>query len=109
MKECIRKEITVLKVLIWGRKLLVLQSQIEFYGSTDKLLSNKIFNHKTDNLLPQMTILSTVITYFLLKYFRDDVTKQLHISTTCNIRAPDKRYIEENSKILFLNTSLTNA
>ena len=52
MNECIRMGITELKIVIWGWKLSVLWSKIAFYSSAHA-------PHKTDNLPPQMTILSS--------------------------------------------------
>ena len=46
--------ITVLKIIIYGRKLSVLWSQIAFYDS------HYIYDHQTDDLPRQMTILKTV-------------------------------------------------
>ena len=65
MANCIRKRITVLKIVIWGGKLLVLWSQIAFYGLAGMSI------HKTDDLPPQMTVLSIAIP-FLMECLRQE-------------------------------------
>ena len=61
MRKLIRIGITVLKIDLWGGKLLVVWSQIAFYGYADMSLLNEISDHKTDDLPPPMSILSAVI------------------------------------------------
>ena len=60
MKKCIRMGITVLKIVLWGGKLLVLWSQTAFMTLLVCRRQTK-FPTKKKKLLPQMTILSTVI------------------------------------------------
>ena len=56
MNKSIRKGITTFKIVIWGGKLSVLHSEVTFYCH-----KNKICDHKTPNLPPQITILVTII------------------------------------------------
>ena len=61
MNKCIRIGITAFKFVIWGIKSAVLRSQIMVYGSADASPQNKISDHKTADLPPQMTNLNAVI------------------------------------------------
>ena len=53
--------IIIFKIFIWGGVSSVLWSEITFDGSADALPSNKIYDHKTNDIPPQMKILNTVI------------------------------------------------
>ena len=55
VKKRIRMGITILEIIIWGGKSLFLWSQI-----AEASPSNYFSDHKTNDLSPQMTILSTV-------------------------------------------------
>ena len=57
MENCIRMGITVLKIVIWLVKLLILWLEFVFYSFADTLFPNL----KTNDLPAQMTILKTVI------------------------------------------------
>ena len=52
---------TVMEIVIWGCKLSVVWSQMAFDGSANVSPKNEISDHKTDDLLPQMAFLITVI------------------------------------------------
>ena len=61
VKKCIRMRKIVLKIVIWGGKSSNICTNIAFYGSAGMSLSNEISDYKTDDLPPQLTILSKVI------------------------------------------------
>ena len=50
-----------MKIVVAGCKVSVLWSQIAFYGSVDVTSLNEIYDPKTDDLSPQITILKTLI------------------------------------------------
>ena len=56
--KCIRMGITVFKIVIRRHKKWVLWSRIAFYGTICASSKNKISDYKTNDLPPQMTMLS---------------------------------------------------
>lgn len=76
VKMFIRMGITVSQIVICGGELSVLWSPNAFYGSAGASPLMEISNHKTDDLAPQMSILSTVIYLLLLTMIKKTKKKK---------------------------------